>query len=176
MARPSKLSEKQWQEIEKRHLAGETTGKLAKEFKVGNQTIRDRVSVKSKQIKEFASQIVDVETKFSRLPVSVQISVRTLADELKSISSHLASAGSLGAMTAHKLSQLANTQANKIDDVNPLESVEELKTIAALTDIANKASMIGIGLINANKGKEAEKEKSLNELTDDELEAIASGR
>lgn len=175
MARPSKLTEKQWAEIERRHLKGEKTSVLAKEYKVGVQTIRDRVTVKNTEIKEVADQIVKAEQRFASLPVSVQVSVRTLADELKAISSNLASAASYGAATAHKLAKVAHIQANRMSELEDDEiQPEQLKGIAALTNLANQASNIGLGLIAATKGqtKSDNVPDQAKLLTDDELAAI----
>lgn len=175
MARPSKLTEKQWAELERRHLRGEKVSVLAKEYGIGIQTIRDRVSVKNAEIKEVAKQLVEAEKRYEALDVSVQVSVRTLADEMKAISSNLASAASYGAATAHKLARVANIQANKIsehedDELNP----ESLRGIAALTNLANQAGNIGLGLIAATKGqtKPDNIPDKAKLLTDDELAAI----
>ena len=54
MGRPSKLTDKQWAEIEKRLLAGESQGKLAKEFKVARSAISDRFSDRLKSVKTVA--------------------------------------------------------------------------------------------------------------------------
>ena len=151
MGRPSKLPERLWAEIESRHLKGESISKLAKEFKIGVQTVRDRVSVKNSEIKDVAKQLVEAEQRFSSLPVSVQVSVRTLADELKAISTHLAGAARFGAMTAHRLSGIAHTESNKIDDTSPLTDMETLKGISALTRMANESAGIGLNLIKANQ-------------------------
>lgn len=153
MARPSKLTDKQWAEIEKRvpPLGNESMRSVAKEYGVSEGVIRKRVKTQTKPANELANQIARVELEFERLPIKTQVKVRTLADRLKGISEHLADAGERGAMTAHRLSSIANTEAMKIDEVNPLESMESLKGIAALTDLANKASTIGLNLLAANK-------------------------
>lgn len=153
MARPSKLTEKQWSEIERRHLKGEKIRPLAKEFGISEGAIRLRVSTQSAEIKQVANQIVAAEQRFNALPVSAQVSARSLIDELKAISFHLASAGKYGAMTAHRLSGIANAKVEQIDDDEPLneESMESLKGIAVLTRMANESSQIGLGLLSANK-------------------------
>ncbi|MDP4114396.1 MAG: Hin recombinase [Bacillota bacterium] len=152
MARPSKLSEKQWAEVEKRHLAGESMRSLASEFGISEAAIRKRVSTRTNEIKEVAAQLVEAEQRFLSLPVSSQISARTLADELKAISSNLASAASYGAATAHKLAKVAHIQANKLSELEEdTPNSDSLRGIAALTNLANQASNIGMGLIAANK-------------------------
>lgn len=153
MARPSKLTEKQWAEVEKRvpPLGTESMRSVAKELGISEGVIRKRVKTHTKPVNALANQIAAAELEFESLPINTQVKVRTLADRLKGISEHLGGAGELGAMTAHRLSALANSEVQKVDDVNPLESMESLKGVAALTDLANKASVIGLNLLAANK-------------------------
>lgn len=151
MGRPSKLTDKQWNEVEKRVLSGESVRKIAGEFKIAEGAIRQRVKTHTKPIKELANQMARVEAEFERLPLSTQVKVRTLADDLKGISQHLASAANYGAMTAHRLSAIAHVESSKIDDTAPLENIEALKGISALNKMANEAAGIGLNLIRANQ-------------------------
>ena len=153
MARPSKLTEKQWAEIQRRYLAGEKVRALAREFGVSEGAIRARVVAQCAEIKEVAHQIVATEERFNSLPVSAQISARTLADDLRAISSHLASAAKFGAMTAHRLSAIAHQQTEKIDDMGEIEDNESaIKSVMVMTRGANDAAAIGLNLLAANKG------------------------
>lgn len=181
MARPSKLTDKQWAELEKRHLNGESVKDLAAAYKIGIQTVRDRVIIRNGLVKEVAQQIVAVEQRFASLPVSVQVAARTLADELKAITTHLTGAARHGAMTAHRLAQIANAQTERIDEGGTFDdNAETLKSIAALGKCANEAAQIGMGLLQANKdtmsklGEQANP-NSIRQLTDAELIEIASG-
>lgn len=155
MGRKSALTEKQWQVIGQRLLKGEAGRVLAREFGVSEAAIRKRFGTQTKQIKDVANQLVAAETAFSALPIGAQISARTLADELKEISMHLAGAARYGAATAHRLSGIAHNKAAEIDDAKPLddESLKTLKGISVLTQMANQSAEIGIGLIRANKDK-----------------------
>lgn len=56
-------------------------------------------------------------------------------------------------MTAHRLSGIAHSKIDQIDDATPLDesSLESLKGIAALTRMANASSEIGLNLLRANK-------------------------
>ncbi len=172
-----KLSDKQWEIVGKRYLAGESASALGREFGVTEAAIRKRFSAKHSEIKKVANQLVAAEQAFEALPLSSKLEVRTLADKLKSISGHLAGAAELGAINSHRLATLTNTAIEKIDDVNPLGSVEELRTVAALTDLANKAAVIPLALLNANKDKmpETPDANNIRTLTDAELAEIASG-
>lgn len=66
---------------------------------------------------------------------------------------HLAGAARYGAATAHRLSGIANAKVGEIDDDAPLdeESLKTLKGISVLTQMANSAAEIPIGLLKANK-------------------------
>lgn len=152
MGRPSKLTEKQWQEIDARLLKGEPGRSLAREYDVSEAAIRKRFGA-HKQIKAVANQLVAAEMALEALPLGAQVSARTLADDLKEISSHLAGAARYGAATAHRLSGIAHAQVALIDDADPLgeASIETLKGISALTKLANDSSVIPINLLNANK-------------------------
>jgi hypothetical protein len=153
MARPSKLTDAQWEKIGKRLLAGESASSLAREFGVSKASVSARFSERVKNVKDAANQIVAAEAALSKLNVSEQLAARSLADDLKAISEHLAGAARFGAATAHRLSGIAHSEVSKIDDGSPLEpdSLESLKGIAVLTKLANAASEIPLGLLKANK-------------------------
>lgn len=151
MGRKSALTDKQWAEIQKRLLNGEAGRVLAREFGIAESAIRKRLGAQAKQIKTVALQVVAADEAFKSLPIGAQISARTLIDDLKAISTHLAGAGKFGAATAHRLAGIANAQVDKIDDANPMESQEVLQGISALTKMSNEASQIPMGLLAANK-------------------------
>ena len=153
MGRKSKLTEKQWEAIGSRLLAGEKARALGREFGVAESTIRERFSDVNGKIKSVANQIVATQEALKELPISAQIAAHNLAEQLRSISGHLAGAANFGAATAHRLSGIAHAKVQEIDDAAPLdeESIESLKGVAVLTEMANKASVIGLNLLNANK-------------------------
>lgn len=153
MARPSKLTDAQWEKIGKRLLAGEKTADLSREYKVSPAAISQRFSKRTETIKAVANQLVATEQAFGKLNVSEQFAARSLADDLKAISEHLAGAARFGASTAHRLAGIANAKASEIDDGSPVSegSLQALKGIAALTRMANDASEIGLNLLKANK-------------------------
>ena len=152
MARPSKLTDKQWASIEARHLAGESANSLAKEFKVAYSTVHARVSGRSSEIKAVANQVIKAEERLFSLPVSDRVSAVSLIDDLRAISTHLAGAAKFGAMTAHKLSAIANEQSEFIDSAaTGEENAKALKSVMALTKTANEAAATGLNLLSANK-------------------------
>lgn len=173
MARPSKLTENQWAEIEKRMLKGEKASALAKEFKIDRAAITRRISPSVTNIKVVANQLLDADVALKSLTIPQQIATITLFDELKAMSANLASAGKLGAINANRLSELAHEQISSINN----ESIANgtgfiaLKTAQGLTEMANEASKIPLGLLNANKEQvqrinepEAETVKGLNDF------------
>lgn len=153
MARNSKLTEKQWVEIEKRLVDGEKPASLAKEYGINRSSITRKFSQQLRNVKDVANQIVSAEIALRSLPVAQQLTAISLADDLRAISTHLAGAAKHGAMTAHRLSGIANFKVQEIDDAAPLgeDSLESLKGIAALTKVANMSAEIGLNLLRANK-------------------------
>ena len=151
MSRRSKLTESQWDQIERRVLAGESRRALAREFGITEGAIRQQLSTRISEANSLAHQIVDTERRLAVLPMSTQINTRTLADRLRSISDHLASAAEYGAMTAHRLQALANSEVQKVDDAEPLASLEALRGVQVLTKLANESAQTGLNLLTANK-------------------------
>jgi hypothetical protein len=151
MGRPSKLSESQRAQIEKRLLAGEKAADLAKEFKVHRSAISRGVAQPLQNVQNAAGKVFEAGIVLSELPVAQQGKALNLAATLASISGHLAAASNYGAMTSHRLSGIANGQVDKIDDADPMKSDEALKAIAVLTKIANSSAEIGLNLLRANK-------------------------
>lgn len=153
MGRPSKLTDVQWGTIERRLLAGESTSALAREYGVSKGVISQRFSERVQKVKVVANQLVEADRAFSLLNISEQCAARSLADDLKAISMHLAGAAKFGAMTSHRLSGIAQSKVLEINDATPLDeqSLETLKGIAVLTRMANASSEIGVNLLRANK-------------------------
>jgi len=169
MGRPSKLSEKQWVEVEKRLLDNEPIRALAREYKISEAAIRQRVSTQVKDVKAVANQIVETERALSQLPIKSQIYAHSLASKLRATSDHLASAAMHGAATSHRLNAIANSEVAKIDDADPLSSIESIKSIGILTKLANDSSTIALNLLNANKA-------SIEKFNDAEERAESEGK
>lgn len=154
MGRKSKLSEQQWAEIERRLISGEGVRALAQIYGISPGQISKRYpNSVSKSVHAVAEKLADAQTALAALPVTQQGLAMSLADKLRSISSHLASAAEYGSATAHRLSALANAEVAKVDDAQPLnaESLEAMKGVAALTKLANDSSSIALNLLAANK-------------------------
>ena len=152
MARPVKLSPSQRTDITRRLLAGEGVRSLAKEYGVAPSMLsRWGVAEQSQQVRAVAQQVADADTALSLLPVQLQHVAVNLADKLRNISASLACAAELGAATAHRLHELANGEVVKIDDADPLASIDALKGVAVLTRMGNDSAVLGMGLLAANK-------------------------
>lgn len=157
MGRPSKLSDTQWADVHRRLLAGETARSLGREYGLSEAAIRKRfgahqnLSAQSAQVRTAAEKLADAHMALEALPPAQRVVAESLADKLRSISNSLASAAELGAKTAHRLQALANSQVAKVDDADPLLSVEALKGVSALTRLANDSSHIALNLLSANK-------------------------
>ena len=151
MARPSKLTPDQWKEVERRVIAGESIRAVAREFGINEAAIRQRVSTQTPRVKMVAEKLAEAQTALAELPVHQQYIAVSLAEKLRNISDNLAAAASYGAQTAHRLSALANSEVAKVDDAEPLASVENLKGVAALTKLANESATIALNLLSANK-------------------------
>lgn len=184
MGRPSKLRDSQWDQIGKRLLQGEKAAELAREFGISKASISTRFSERLGTVREVAHQIVETDKRVAALPIADQIAARSLADELRAISSHLAGAAKYGAATAHRLAGIANAKSAEIDDAEPLNEASRnaIKDIAVLTHTANQASEIALNLLKANKDsiddlnrRELEKadahEKAAVLVPDDDMEA-----
>lgn len=180
MARTSKLTEAQWHDIEKRMLAGEKAAVLAKEYGIDRAQITRKITPSVRNVKTVANQLLNAETALKQLPITQQIATLSLVDELRAISTNLASAAKYGAVNANRLSNLANQQLNTVTDENLMtgEGLVALKTVGALTDLANEASKVPLGLLNANKDQVQKftnpEDSDLREMTDEALLAIAS--
>lgn len=151
MGRPSKLTPDQWAEIDRRMLSGEGSSALAKEFGIHPAQITRRDSQVSQKVREVAQKVVIAQTALSELPAAQQYTALSLAEKLRNISSSLAAGAELGAKNFHRLSALANTELQKIDDTKPLESGEALKGVAILTKMANDSAQSPLNLLAANK-------------------------
>lgn len=157
MGRPSKLTESQWEEVRGRLLAGETARSLGREFGVSEAAIRKKfgahqsVSAQSAQVRTVAEKIAEANTALAALPPAQRPVAISLAEKLRNISASVASAAELGAMTGHRLHALANSEVAKVDDADPLKSIEALKSVGVLTKLANESLAPALNLIAANK-------------------------
>lgn len=138
----------------RRAAAGESLSALAAEFGVSLSAVSKRVSQVSKPtIQAVARKIADATSSLEALPLREQYMAVNLADKLRNISASLASAAELGAATAHRLHALANSEVAKVDDAEPMASLDSLRNVGVLTKLANDSSHIALNLLAANKDR-----------------------
>lgn len=153
MARPSKLSAEQWSILEQRYQAGEGASALAREFGIDEAAIRRKFVRDTPKVREAAKLLADGQSAVAALPVSLRPVAIDLAAKLRNISNSLASAAELGSATAHRLHALANSEVAKVDDAEPMASIDTLRNVGVLTKLANDSSQIAVSLLAANKDR-----------------------
>jgi hypothetical protein len=165
MGRPSKLNDRQKAEIGRRLAKGETTRALAKEFKVSQALISGLFSGRVETIKNLAGSLATTEAQIDALPVSDQVAVRDLADNLKGIAHMGAKAAATGMKTADLLHTEALRSVQQVLSTGLPVAPEELRGAAACLEVAGKAAALGATFLNANKdnGKK-DGEPTLEEL------------
>ena len=163
MGRPQKLDDRTKGEIGRRLAMGEKAIALAKEFRVSRALISTCFSKQTPTIQKLGADLASVEVAIAALPVSEQASVRSLADQLKGISSSLARAAQSGSNVAARLAQIAEKRVEALDHNSEAEA---LKPVAALMETANRAGSMGMGLLTAGKGM---KDPALDDAPPQEL-------
>ena len=176
MGRASKLNESQWATIGKRSAAGESIRALAREYGMGEASIRARVSAQTKTIKEVAKRVVENEKVIAAMPISAQIATHAEINKLRAISDNLADAAFAGSATAKALSNLAARQIKNINQLDPMDTADVLQGIAALTKLANDAAQIPIKLIDASNRNKAPADADTPPETATEAEITAEMR
>lgn len=151
MGRKSKLTEAQWAEVERRLLAGEKRDHLAREFKVSGPAISQRVGKKIVTVKAVANQLVSAEQALRNLPIRDQVQALNLANDLRTTSVHLAGASAKAAAISHRLTSIASTEMEKVDDAEPMGDLARLKSVSTLMNLAKDAAHIPLNLLAANK-------------------------
>lgn len=157
MGRVSKLSIDEWAEVESRVLSGESIRAVAKSFEISESAVRKKIgahneiSAQSAQVRTVAQKLAEAQDAVAKLPLRQQHVAVSLAEKLRNISNHLASAAEYGAATAHRMQAIAHAQIEKVSDIDPMESQEVLQGISALTRIANDSARMGVELLGATK-------------------------
>ena len=167
MAGKSKLTEYQWAEVEKCLIDGETQEVVSKRFGISRRALAQKMGSRVRAIQDVATQMVDARKTLEVMPIASQINAQTLINRLMNISDHITSAAEYSAKNAHKFSKLANEHLEKVDTDNLLQNPDTLRVVNGLTTMANEASKIPLGLINASK-------EQMQKITEPEAENIKS--
>ena len=146
--RRSSLDPRKIAELAKRNAQGESLSAISRDTGIPLTTLHRALTEKTAHVKGVAMEVATASRKVSALPDYEQALVMDLAGELRVTSDNLAAAGRLGAQTAHRLMALANEQAAKLDDVDPVgEDGNNLKAVIALIRTANDAAQTGLNLM-----------------------------
>lgn len=156
MSRPPKLTEFQKAEIGRRLALGESGRALAREFGIGEATLRRNFSTQTAKIKNVATRLVSVEGELLEMPVSAQMAVRSLADNMKAAAGNLAKLALIGSDTAVRLATRANLKAAKADEAGGEMDLATQATIAGLTLSANRAAAPAVSLLAADQRRPQE--------------------
>lgn len=154
MGRPRKLSEEHLQRLVERHIAGESIRKLAAEVKMAESSLRALISAQSAQIKSVANQMVSAERAFRELPLSAQITTKTIASRLMRMMDNMAAGAELASGSYMKLMMAHNAQAAKIDEAEPMTaegSAAAMMAMAALGKLANQVGELPMRFVAAMK-------------------------
>lgn len=153
MGRPRKLSEEQLHRLMERHIAGESIRKLAGEAKMAESSLRALISAQSAQIKSVANQMVSAERAFQQLPLSAQITTKTIASRLMRMMDNMAAGSELASGSYMKLMMAHNAQAAKVDEANPMapETATAMIAMAALGKLANQVGELPMRFVAAMK-------------------------
>ena len=155
MARPSKLSEAQWAEIDRLLIeGGMSQNAIARQFGISGTTLREYIakSSRSPTVQKVAHMLVEADAALKSLPVSAQITARDLAGKLKAISESMATAAMHAAASTQRLQEMSWRELAKVGE-NPMDEAGQaaLKAAAGLTRMANESSELPLNLLTANK-------------------------
>lgn len=164
----AKLTQRQWDNIEKAMLNGKTAYELAKKYGISRQAIEQKFTCSVKRVKEVANQIVEAEVNFQNLAKNEQVSCANLAEEMLAISANLATGAKFSSLTFNRLSQIAYNKAKMIHDTNP--DPEQVLEVGRLQRAANESARVPIDLIKANQAQaKAEDSDPYADMTDDDI-------
>jgi hypothetical protein len=147
MARKSRLTENQWADIGRRHLAGEKLRPLAREFGIGESTAREKISAQTAQVKKVATQIVETQLALNELPIPAQISAQNYAHKLMAIVSNLGDAAIAGSSIAKRVSESTNRHIETLADDELLDEATQ-KTLMSAGMIASSHGKLGLEVLN----------------------------
>jgi len=157
MGRPPKLDERQKADILKRLTAGESMGKVAKDFKVSKALLSSMFSERLPDVQKLVTTIAVAEAELERLPISEQRSLRPLIDQMKGIQTASLNAALNHARISERVSELAIKKLDLVEEegvlLNTEKSQEDLKQVARLTALSNESMRVPIGIAQANKAK-----------------------
>lgn len=145
------LTDAQLSEAWARHLSGESLESIAQSLGSSKSALSKAFAGRKTELQAIANEIVEADKKLKALPILEQKAVENFASILTDISFHLGHSAKYGARSSHRLSYIANLQAEKIDDADPMSTATNVQAFAVLNEQANEAAKTGINLIKANQ-------------------------
>lgn len=136
---------------------------MCREYKISKAAFSERFSERIRTVKKVANQIVETDRAIALLDVNERIAVFGLAEQLKQMSGHIASAGNDSAMVSKMFAKAARDATSKImfkamdDDGETISPerlaacTEEIAAVMKSTVVSNEASKVSLALLNANK-------------------------
>lgn len=158
MGRKSKLTEKQWDEVIRRNLAGESISKLAAEFEVSRSAMTEKISARVSGIKDVANQMVTAERAFRSVPAADRPHVITVRDRLSVLEDIYLQTAEVAARNSMHMHNLAAEQKQFMDDADPLghpASKAAVKAFTSLTAAGNLAMVVPSTLLKASQESRA---------------------
>lgn len=151
MARPSKITDEELEQIANRVLAGESLSAVCREFGVDKGNTQRRITQRNTTIKALANQKATVLAEIRAQPVKQQLLINELAEGIMAMNSNLLKHGVSASVRGAELSAAANKRLAMAISEDGTVDVEALKEVAALGRMANEASEVPMGLVKANQ-------------------------
>ncbi len=140
MARTSKLTPAQWDEIIRRHIInGESIRSLAAEFNIAESAVRSYIKAHKQKIQNAANQIVITTDAISDLSINAQITAHSLAHQIMAMRSNSIDSGVAMSAVAKRISKAAQVKVEKMID-------EELMTEPMMKGIMASAVVVNAAL------------------------------
>jgi transposase-like protein len=164
MGRKSKLTEDQKADIQARLAAGESCRAVARDIGVNEATLRRNFSTQTKQIQTVAKKLACVEAEVEVLPISTQLTIRSLAANMRTTAANLAAITALNTRTAHRLAKLADKSMNRLEDpeADPDGKAAEILNLATYGSLSHNLSRVGVSLVTAGHPLKPDEETGPN--------------
>lgn len=162
MARPSKLTPEQWAEIKKKHTVdGVSIRQLAKEYGVGEATVRDYFK------KETAHSRADARDRIENAAIIAIEAVRNADIEPDEVGPALAKAALIESVrerlnrlsdnnlaVALEISEISRKNLHRLADKDGIVEPEVLKQLAIMAETSNRYAYVGMDVAKNNKDKD----------------------
>lgn len=171
--RPSNLSDRLKAEAARRLAQGDSYSKVSKDLDIPKSTLSRHFSGQVPKLQKVAAALATVELEMDVMTVSEQVSVRSIADQLKGIQSNLTQAAASNARTSAHFARIAEGMAQRVT----VESApEDMRSSVAAVEASNRAGSMGVALITAKaptiEPLPTAKRPNLKNLSMEQLQAL----